>query len=87
MKPHSDTRQRDINRHPASQDLPARRESWSDSLWDFVEGEFALIVAVVIGGGIAVLVVSQAWIAWGWVGVTGVLALVAVVVLGVVDRR
>ncbi|WP_145941717.1 hypothetical protein [Corynebacterium glyciniphilum] len=87
MKPHNDTRQRDIARHPASQDHPARREPGEPSVRELVESEFAIVIAFVLGGGFALLVAAQAWHAWGWVGVTGVAALVAVVVLGVVDRR
>lgn len=87
MKPHNDTRQRDIARHPATQDHPARRDPGEPSLREVIEVEFALVVAFVLGGGFAVLIAHQAWVAWGWVGVTGVAALVAVMVLGVVDRR
>lgn len=86
MKPRNDTRQRDLARHPATHHHPARREPGEPSVRELVESQFAIMIAFVLGGGFALLIVAQAWEAWGWVGIAGIFALVAVVVVGLVDR-
>lgn len=87
MKPRNDTRQRDIARHHATHHHPAHRKPEEPSLWDVIESQFAIMIAFVLGGGFALLIVAQVWHAWGWSGVTGALALVALIALAWKDRR
>ncbi|WP_291479859.1 hypothetical protein [Corynebacterium sp.] len=57
-----------------------------EPLGRYIEAHIAWIVAAILGGGFAGLIIAQAWQAWGWVGITGVAALAAVIIVGLVDR-
>lgn len=72
-------------RHPAGKHRKPEPEE--PSLREVIEAEFAIVIAFVLGGTIAGLIAAQAWHAWGWPGVTGALALVALLALAWKDRR
>lgn len=80
---HDDEYLATMARHPAGK----HRKPDEPPLRDVIEGEFAVVIAVVIGTCFVALIAAQAWHAWGWSGVTGALALVALIALAWRDRR